>query len=64
MSEDKVYRFEYKLWYQGDWINSVDMAKVISDYVISKGGTPLHAGYGTISVPKEDTGEEDNVHMH
>jgi len=57
MSEE-VQRFEYLLWFEGDWIPPMDIAEAIANFVQSKGGTPLHAGYGTLHVPREDVGED------
>ena len=61
MDDEEIQRFEYILWFEGDWIPPRDIADAISDFIISRGGAPLHAGCGTIHVPREDVGEDPHL---
>jgi len=59
MVEEKIQRFEYKLWFEGDRIPPKDIAKSIEGFIQSKNAIPLNASYGTIFVPREDVGQND-----
>ena len=57
MQDFKVKRFEYTGWYEGDMIDDKEIARVISEFIFSKGAEMRAANYGSMSVPEEDIGE-------
>ena len=55
MGED-IQKFEYIVWFKGEYVKAHDIAKAISTYLETRDVKPITANYGTYMVPTEDIG--------
>jgi len=54
---DEIQRFEYIVWFKGDYIKPAEIAGYIHKLLEAKGVQPIQAQYGIVDVPEEDVGE-------
>jgi len=49
-----IFRFEYTVWFDGEYVKATEIADVIADYLATRDVQPITASYGISEVPPED----------
>jgi len=50
-----VFRFEYTVWFDGEYVKATEIADIIADYLATRDVQPITASYGVSQVPLEDS---------